>query len=69
MGAAIGKLIALDLPFLVGIRTKLGIAALFAQPLIDAFADGALCGAFPKTCAAVQGVAKWFIIAGIYGKR
>lgn len=65
----IGRIVGLDFPLLVGLRTKLGIVALFLQPIIDFFADGAICAAMPKTCATVQGLAKWLIVAGIYGKR
>lgn len=65
----IGKLIGLEFPFLVGLRTKLGLVGVFAQPIIDTFADGAACGNFPKTCALVRGIGQWLIVAGIYGKK
>jgi hypothetical protein len=65
----IGKLIGLDFDFLKGFRTKLGLVGMFAQPIIDTFADGAVCARFPGTCAVVQGFSKWLIIAGIYGKK
>ena len=65
----IGRLIGLDFPFLVGLRTKLGLVGVFAQPIIDTFADGAVCAKFPGICAFVRGLGQWLIVAGIYGKK
>lgn len=65
----LGRVIGLEFAPLVGLRTKLGIVAAAIQPVVDQFADGALCASMPKTCAIVQGVGAWFVVAGIYGKR
>jgi hypothetical protein len=69
MGQLIGKFIGLDVPGLIGLRTKLGIVGLVLPQVVDIFTNDAFCAGFPKTCAAVKVAATWLTIAGLYGRK
>lgn len=67
MGKLIGQILLMDFPFLVGIRTKLGILGLVLDPVVETFVSGAACSQFPKVCATVRTVSTWLVVAGIRG--
>ena len=67
VGKLFGQILLLDFPFLVGLRTKLGILGMVTDPFINMITSDAYCTQFPKVCASVKAVSTWLVFAGIRG--